>query len=54
MIAEDGKEVANPVTFKMMFNIAVWSFILEECVAGQKKIRREQSAADDTFEDLLA
>ncbi len=54
IIAESGEEIPNPITFKAMFNAAVWGFIREECVAGQKKIRREQADADDTFEDLLA
>ena len=53
IIDENGEEIVNPITFKMMFNCAVWRFIREECVAGQQKIRREEQAADDTFEDLI-
>ncbi len=50
---ETGEEVDNPVTFKMAFNECTWQYIRQSCVAGQQKIRREQQAADDTFEDLL-
>lgn len=53
VLDEDGEEVANSVTFKAMFNAAVWGFIREECVAGQRKIRRAQATADDTFGDLV-
>ena len=49
---ENSEEIVNPITFKMMFNRAVWRFIREECVAGKKKILQEQAEADDTFEDL--
>ena len=52
IIDENGEEIANPITFKGMFNASVWSFVREECAAGQRKIRRAQAEADDTFEDL--
>lgn len=51
---ETGEEVDNPITFKTCFNERVKEYIRQSCMAGQQKIRREQQAADDTFEDLLA
>ena len=50
---EDGKEIDNPVTFKEMFNRAVWAFVRGEAEAGQSQLDKEASEATDNFNDLI-